>query len=556
MIARLQPASAKRFAGFAAFFIFVIAGSAALLSAHRYFNGGQSYEFCHYSEIASNLLDGKGFVSASQTGGNLAFLDWRGRSPQGAGFEASRFPLQALLFAAMQAVFGRGDFAGLAAGALAHALWSAAVFVCGVLFFSPWAAFCAALLWALNPALTAGMVPGGFPDILAGLLCTLAGFGFIYGLQNAKGKKWFFGVGLLCGLAYLSRFTVEIFLPLFPIFAFRLAGWKRGLSLCAFMAAGALIALLPWFAYVLHMTGVMSPPLFWTQLAAHSITGPVPWHEYRLFGPQDFASPGAATLLADKWLKNFVSLARDLPGFWFLYLAWPLAFAFMFKTLAEKTVLRPLAAFYLAALLLQALGFSLLRHETLGFMGGRYYLWLGPLVVLCACQFISEIKAAFAFPSGFLGLFAAANLSVYAYCYWKIEPPSVLPVMEWAEVSWAHELPPDSAVVSNIPAQVSWYAEKASISLPPLPENLPEILKKHEAGFLLLSPSAAGEQWNYPAWGGVARLEPQALSLLRESTGFELVRADGGALLFARPGPTSAPARSRPAGPGRARLRS
>ncbi len=552
LAAMLFPETRRNYPAFeTALLLFIIAALTALLAGIRYFQGGQSYEFCHYGEIASNLLSGKGFVSAAQTPGNLVFLDAYGKQPAGytAAFEANRFPLQTALIAGAQMFFGAKDFAVLAAQILVHSLWVVAIFLCGTLFFSRMAAFAAALLWALNPSLTTGIIPGGFPDLLSGLLCTLAAFLFLNALQR-KASTWrFIGIGFICGCAYLSRFTVEIFAPLFPVFAISAQGWRAGLKTTLCLAAGALALVLPWTCYVYSATGSIAPPLFWTQLAAHTITGPIPWHEYRFFGPQDFAFPGALALIARKWLNHFFAFLREVPGLWFLHLAIPLALAFAIKNFIRKDGPLSLLKFYLTAFLLQTAGFSLLRHETLGLLNGRYYLWLGPVLLLAACEFMVEVKDALPRQLARLSpltLFLAANLAVYSYCYARIETgsghPSGLPVPLWPELAWARTAPSDSVIMSNIPNQIAWYANRASIALPPKPADLPALLQKHPATHLLLSRSNAGEPWNYPAWAALAQQNPATLRGFSEETGFTLKKEENGALLFEQT-VTSAPAR-------------
>ena len=546
-----------------ALLIFSLAACAALFSSYRYFQGGQSYEFCHYSEMAENLRLGEGFTSRAQTPSQAAALDAFGVAPKSKVFDGGRFPLHTLLVAAAQAVFGGGDFATLAAGTFEHALWAAAIFLCGLMFFSIPASFAAALLWALNPALTAGLVPGGLPDLLSGLLCTLSAFLFINALQNHAKTKTFFFIGLLCGATYLSRFTVQLLAPLFPLFAIAVLGWRQGLKTCIALAAGAMPLVLPWLIYA-GAQGQTAPPMLWTQLAANTAAGTVPWLEYRLYGPQDFAVPGIAELIARKWLANFLAFVRELPGLWFLYLAMPAALGFAVASSARKQGPRLLLAFYGAALLLQAAVFSFLRHETLGIIGGRYYLWLGPLIVLTACQLVFELGEKTARGAKLLVFFIAANFLLFGYCYLKIDSgsghPSARPVPLWPELIWARQLPTDAVILTNIPLQTAWYAKRKTIGIITDPAQLPALLAKHPADYLLLSPSAAGEQWHYPAWGPIARLDPDALERLKKESGFALEQAENGAALFARipktefsAAPTSAPARSLPKDPARAR---
>lgn len=555
-----QPAGIRAAALAGGLIVFFAAACAGLLTCHRYFQGGQSYEFCHYSEMAENLRSGHGLTSMARTPGQMAALDASGANAAGKIFDGGRFPLNTILVALAQAVFGGGDFPALAAGILAHSLWAAAVFVCGLLFFSVPAAFAAALLWAVNPALTAGLVAGGHPDLLSGFFCTLSSFLFIDSLEKRRSARSFFLLGLLFGLAYLSRFTLLALAPLVPVFAIGVLGWRNGARISAALAAGAALPAIPWLIYA-GIQPQSAPSLFWTQLAANTIAGATPWQEYRLYGPQDFAVPGIAALLALKWASNFLSFLREAPKLWFLYLAVPAALAYAISSFARKQGPRLLLAFYGAALLLQLAGFSLLRHETLGICGGRYYLWMGPLLLLAACQFVFELGEKTGRKKT-LALFAAANLLIFGYCYSRIETgsghPSGRPVPLWQELIWARQLPPDAVVLSNIPIQTAWYAKRESIGITTDPAQMPALLKKHKADYLLLSPSAAGEQWHYPAWGAIARLEPNALEQLKKESGFILEKAEDGAALFKRLPPkdavaTSAPARSRPKAPARAR---
>src|SRR5581483_4921407 len=76
-----------------------------------HFHGGATYEFCHYAEIASNLLNGQGYSTRTFYPSELAFLEQTGVNAAAlhAAPVAFRFPLFAFWSALWMAFAGQTD---------------------------------------------------------------------------------------------------------------------------------------------------------------------------------------------------------------------------------------------------------------------------------------------------------------------------------------------------------------------------------------------------------------------------------------------------------------
>lgn len=490
-------------------FLFILTASACLFCYRNFFWGGQSYEFCHYGEIARNIVEGRGFSTSMFYPSTLAYLDSAKIKSDPYGPAADRFPLQAYWVALFERLAGPGDAAVAAAVSAAHALWVIAVFLLGQLYFSRRAAFLAAVLWAINPMMTAGFDLNGYPDVLFGLLFFIVNCGAASlsektageGAVTAKTGARLLLCGFAAGLAYLARFSLLLWLPLYAGLFLWKAGFKNGARNCAWFFAGFLLCAAPWGVYSFLRTGFSSPPVIIWNLADKVLTGMNSTLEYRTYAFSEFLSGTALSNLAVKWAGCFASFIHEFPSFWFFSYIFPFAVAwFFFRPSPEK---RLLAGMHWVFLAWQAVLFSFLLFEPLGFMNGRYYLWFAPMALLQACDFVLSRGGAAgkavsrALPAGFVIL----NLAVLFLLSPGNSHPSGLPLKDWPELEWIRNNTSDNdLIMTNLPAQIAWYCRRKTVNITKTPAEMPRLLEKHCAKYIYISNTIVGEIFRYQAW--------------------------------------------------------
>jgi 4-amino-4-deoxy-L-arabinose transferase-like glycosyltransferase len=521
--------------------VLLAALAVSLVSYRIYFSGGITFEFCHYAEIARNVIEGRGFWTATWYPSYQAQFDAANIPIDGLAPVLDRFPLQAAWVAIFEACFGATDFAVVLAQALAHALWCAAIFVFGRRMFPERVALGAALLWALNPMLAAGYVIHGYADVLFGLLFLGLNVRFATLLHDgsaapARMRAWV-ATGALLGACYLSRYSVVVFVPVYAGALLARSGLARGARRCAGAAAGYLAVVVPWSAYYFVRSGVLAPPLFIQNLAHGVLLNGLPWMDYRVFALSEFASGPALRALGVKWLTLFFRLLEDLPAYWYLSPAALLAAAWLLSSGGSPA--KRFGRFCALLLLWQGVVFSFLRYETLGYMTGRYYLTFGPIVLLGAGAWLDELRQTT--PHRWRAWAGRAVVTIilvdYGFRYAHIgrgnDHPERLDVPDWPELRWITEhTGPRDLIVSNIPAQIAWYAHRTAVNVTNEPAGLGALLVKHRPAYLLLSATRVGEIDNYPAWRALLKGDSRGLEAFCAEYGFEVVQTFKGGIVL------------------------
>lgn len=529
----MQPRPVGRRALLAAsYFLLTMAAGAASYSRH--FLGGESYEFCHYSEIASNLLSGRGFSTRTYYPATLAHFAALGVEPGVSGPVVDRFPLQAAAVALMQAVLGRSDAATVAANVVAHAAWAGLIFWAGAAFFSVRAGAAAAALWALNPVMLVGYDLHGFADVQFGLLLLALNVVFFRWLEDGRRPGPAFAAGLLAGLCYLSRYTFVIFLPAYLLLPLLTGGARRHRSGPALILAGFLALALPWALANRSVFSGSAPPLLLWHMAGGTIGGALPVGDYRTWSLADFDRPGIAGMFVWKWLGNLGRFMADWPFFWKLAPVFP--FAVLGLWMLPEGPGRRFLRFYAGLLAWSVFVFSFLRYEKMGFMDGRYYLWSAPALLLSATASIDEVAGA---RRPRWRPWLAAGLPAAVLCWWagflpvlptRSDHPSGLRVGDWPEVA-AMKGQGDGWTVTNIPTQLAWYAGLKTISIPNDPVSVGTIAKDYEVSSVYLSFHRIGEPGNYPAWSRLLA-ERGGVGRFCKEQGFEVERQDASGILL------------------------
>ncbi|MBI5244959.1 MAG: glycosyltransferase family 39 protein [Elusimicrobia bacterium] len=506
-----------------------------VFSYRAYFSGGWTFEFCHYADIASNILSGRGFSTSTFWPCELAVLERAGAAVKETGPVVSRSPLFAY-WSALWMALGRADF-GMALGSgLAHAFWVIVIFVIGRRFFSYPAALLAAGLWLVHPMLTAGYDLSGHPDVLFGCLFGLLSFLYWQALESPEppGFGRGFGLGCLAGAALLTRSSFAVWLPVFlaaPLL-------RRKTRLLLPFLTGFLALSAPWLIYSLRTFGAVSPPLLLWNLADKTLVPNLPWMEYRVYSLSDFMNADAlAALLRKGWLFFNVFL-KDLPTLWAMSVLFPFAAAGMIVLGGPAS---GFAAWLLILLAWQAVAFSFLRYEALGLFNGRYYLWFAPFVVLYAAAFFESRFKSKAWRIGAaaaLALVLQSWVSIYAAIPRDSRHPSGLAIKDWPELKHIRgAVPSDAWIATNIPAQISWYAKRRTFNVTNRPQDLPRLLERWPAEYVFLSSHESGELQNYPAWLGLLNSAGGPENAL-EWMGFKLEKAFDAGVLY-RKAPSS-----------------
>ncbi|PYQ11547.1 MAG: hypothetical protein DMH00_07925 [Acidobacteria bacterium] len=508
-----------------------------VLSYLLYFHGGESFEFCQYAEIASNILSGRGFSTRTFYPSGLAYLRAAGKVIDSTGPVFERFPLYAVWSAIWLAVGGRGDFGMALGNGVAHALGAALTYTLGRRLFSRNAALSAAVLWALDPVLLGGFDLYGYADLLFGVAFGLLIIAYWAALNDERsGTMRFVWLGFGAGACFLARYSFLMWMPVFALAPLALHRRDARRAAGAFLAAFATVWL-PWVVFETWQIGRYSPAFGLWNTAEGTLVWSLPWMEYRTFSILDFLTPDMPMLFIRKAWYLFNNFLRDIPTLWALSCLFPFAAAGM----ATSTGASAAFAGWVGLLFFwQWVLMSFLRYESLGgFLGGRYYLWFAPFTVLFAVDFL-ERKAATSrgWRAGrwIVGLLVAQLwLLAYLSLPRETDHASKQPVGRWPELEYVRDVTPtDSWVMTNMPAQMAWYTGRRTVNIPNDPRDVAPMLNDWPIEYLLISQHRVAELFNYPAWQAILKGGPEARDQGLRTLGFEIEQTFQEALLFKR----------------------
>lgn len=502
-----------------------------------YFRGANTFEFGEYAEIGRNILGGHGFTTRILYPSMLATLDAAGL----AGLEYTpinhRFPLPAYLSALSQAAFGSTDFASLAPTLLLFSLWVALVFAAASRWLGKREALLGAAMFAAVPAGVKYFALFNLPDVPFGALL----FAFHWGLAetDARAADRRLGMlGALGGLLYLCRYNFWIWVPLYALFlAKTLEPSRRARGLAAFLAAyAAVCAPIVWYKSY-WFSSAQTLDVAWN-LAHGTVLAQQPWLEFRTFDAAQILRAAWAPIVA-KALDRLHTTMLEAPMLWqcqalvpFLALGalrWPAGAA------------RRFAALNLAALAVQLVAFAPLRFDSWGLgVGYRYLFWFCPFLVLAGVRGATALAEAaperLRTPAlaGWVALHAAFTVPFYTHDLTAIhvKHPSGRSPSEWPELVWLRERAEESAgVVSNIPAQVGWYADASAVALPNDPEDVPKMGAVRPLRYLLISTLNIGTLGDFPRWLDLLRPNLDGLARYCAKHGYKVAQVMPGAVL-------------------------
>ena len=497
------------------------AGLAAFALFYSAFGANNLYEFCHYADIARTWTAGDGFATRIAEPGMLAVYDAHGVPPVYPYPVLYRFPLYASLVALVVRVFGFSDVAICLVNGLIHAAIAAAIVLIGARLAGRRAGLIAGVAFALHPVFAGRYAISGFagPSLA---LCLLV-LHYLLAEDGAWSARRATLAGAVLGLAYMARYNLVLFAPVYLVLAWRKTGWAGRVL----FALAGLAAVSPIFAYNLRHFGALNPyPTMTMNLAAYATTGDVdPWRLYRTFslGP----------LLAEHWREIaakgvFNFFVEFVPG---IVLTWKMAPAFLLIALGVRrrdSALResaPLRRFVLLGgglLLFQGIAFSPLRLELLSmpnvYYQGRYFAWFAPTLLIAA----GAVWARYAGGRRYAGWIAAGGAAV-------------LLAWPWAGANWSRyhfdpdrdpaapvfrSLNPDDAVLlSNMAFQASAYYGVNSLDLPPDFGEVEKMLVRHPMTHAYIDL----RYHRSPAFSALFGADPAARDALVARTGFRLV---------------------------------
>ncbi|MFH1282252.1 MAG: glycosyltransferase family 39 protein [bacterium] len=261
-----------------------------LISFYTYFKGGESFEFCHYAEIATNILSGHGFSSKVHYPYSLAYVSSLGLKNK-SGLVIDRFMLFSY-WSAVWLLIGGGDFGMALGNGVAHALWVVLIYWWGRKMFSRQVAWFSAFLWAIHPVVLAGHDLFGYPDVLFGFLFTFFNIIFYSVLRDSLSHRprIFLLLGLLAGGLYLTRGSFLFWVPFYILSPLLIIKKERWSCVAAFFL-GLFVVWISWAIQTRSSIGALSPPYLMVLLAKDTLSK-MPWTNYHVYTYSDFMVPG------------------------------------------------------------------------------------------------------------------------------------------------------------------------------------------------------------------------------------------------------------------------
>ncbi|MBI4248289.1 MAG: hypothetical protein HY611_02210 [Elusimicrobia bacterium] len=483
---------------FHAILLFCLYAVAFMGAYDRFFEGGVSYEFCHYGEIGRNIAQGKGFRTGVVFPATLAFFERKGIGFTPESPEFARFPLYAYAVGASERLFGAGDFQVAWVNGAVVSFASALLYWIVAQSAPAWTGLLASIFLFFCPSILRGFALWGYPDLLFGLLILILNYGVVFGAWPP------FALGLLGGAAWAARSNFMLWLPVYGAWIYWKSSGRRGRA-CALFAAGFLAAAFPYAYYLRsHFGGVVNPNFLWN-LANGVLIPDLAWNHYRLFHFSEIL-PALWQPLLKKGLLGFLDFFRNLPALWQCGFLWGPYFLSLFAP--KDRAWRNWQQLYGILLGVQLFFFVFLRQESIGpFVSGRYYLWYAPALMAGAAQGFRDLSVYVNKKtwSALCFLLVLGHAFLWSSYYAKKDPgfghPSGLPVQNWPEMEFLREeAESGSVVLSNIPAQVGWYAGLRAVQLPYEWEDVPKIEAASRLDYIFVTTLTAGEFGRFPQW--------------------------------------------------------
>ncbi len=488
----------------------------------------RTFEFCQYAEIGRNLAEEGRFDTRLVEPMALAMLDRAGvkgdRWPV-----VDRYPLPCLAVAALMKGFGPTETAAAWSNGLAIGLLAATCYAAARRWYGPGWAAAVAVLFLANPSFYGEFILLGTPDVwfAAIFVAELVAWS---SADFSGGKRprlaWAAGLGLLGGLAYLSRFNASIFLGVQGVSLLARRRWREASA----FGLTALAVASPIFAYNWLRVGRPVDSLYsaWNLLDRIGAYRVEPWLYYRV---PDLAGELAlnASGVAGKFAANLlVVVPLGIWSLWRLEPLWPLALLAPWSA-ARGTPQRRFAGWALGLFALQLVTFSALRLEFEGRASphnGRYFFWFAGPAVLLGVGTLARLSARLRAARPVAVAVVVAQLAVFGWAWWGILPwhlrSSINLGTDPVRAMLAEVVRDGRVIASNQPQVTAWFVGLRSISLPADPDEVARLNRDSPtpADYLFIDVNYncidLDPNWKLLVTAGPGRPSPWEAGLLRD----------------------------------------
>jgi hypothetical protein len=446
----------------------------------------RTFEFCQYAEIGRNLAVDGTFDTRLVEPMALALLD-RDRigesSPRWP--VVNRYPLPCLVVAGLMRLVGPDESAAAWSNGLAISILAAVCYSLARFWYGPrWGAV-AGVLFLANPSFYGEFILLGTPDVWFAALFVLELFVWSRldpALSPRPALRWALALGLLGGLAYLTRFNVSVFLAIQAAVLLRHRRWQEA----GVMVLSAAMVVTPLFLYNWQhfQRPVVTLYSAWNLLDGIGAYHVEPWLYYQV---PDLPRALSAHLpgLGRKLLTNlFTVVPLRIWSLWRCELLIPLALVAPWVLRRAPSGLGRFAAWSLGLFALQLLVFSGLRLELLDRLSphhGRYFFWFAAPVVLLSMGTLRQWASRSRWLGGLSILLVLAQFGLFGVAWrellsWHAQPTNFGrdPIRRML----TQVVRDGQVIASNQPQVTAWYCGLRSISLPADPAELDRLNRK------------------------------------------------------------------------------
>lgn len=441
------------------------------------------YEFCHYADIARNWAGGQGFSTNISEPGILALLEHRNLPTDFPLPVVYRFWLYAALVTASVGLLGFSDLAVCLVNALIHIAIALSILFIGRRLFDRQAALAAALVYVLHPVFAGRYMISGFAGPTFCLI--LLWLHFLLIREREWSLNTALAAGVLTGLAYLARYNIILFLPIYLALVFYRTGWRGRLL---FGVSAALVCTPLWYFNLKHF-GTISPyPSLAMNLAAGTVAGDAdPWRLYRIFELKPILTDYWSQV-ATKGLVNF--FAVFIPGIFWVWRLPLLVLLFAWNAIRKSEGAgRRLLWLGGALVIWQGIVFSPLRLELLdipnAYYRGRYFFWFVPLLLLGGFGGLSALISQGPYRRWLLSGFVIATLAL-AWSGFKPGGYHFDPKSDQSASIFESLDPESTFLVSNMAFPAGAYFRLRTLDLPDSPEELARMTARYRPTHLFL----------------------------------------------------------------------
>ncbi len=513
-----------------ALLLFLATLALVFLTYRLFFRYGFTHEFGIYADIGRSLASGEGFSTLALHPSNLAWFDAAGLESARLMPAADRFPLWGLFISGVMRVIGATDLAMVLACGISLALFVVATYLLGRKLFDETTALVGALLIMLCPTFLKFFVLWGYAAFLFGI-ATLALLWMLTVLPESKPRRQMLLallIGATLGLGYLIRPNMILWLPIALIAeAYVLRGWRAVGAMALTLGAGLLVTA-PYLIWMEGTFGTLVPMAFSHNLGSLGSGAARPFLDYAAHDTLATVTTQPLALLT-KAARNLLAYLTDLPLLWQMTLVFP----FFVVAIFQRNAARPRRLLTIALIFLATCiaAFAFVRYERFGpFAKGRYFVWFAPVLVLFGVEGFRRLAARFlpAQAKTALRIFVLATMALYAlvfsFVYNNIaDETGGRALIETPAFVALAKIPEENArIATNIPAQVAWYLDRPSVSLPNTPEELVALQSRHPISALFISTLVAGEMHHHEAWTRMLT-DPNQLDAFLHATGLSTV---------------------------------